>query len=130
LRAASARLRARAQAGEPAVLEAVSFRFRGHSVIDSDRYRDAAAVKQGRQAHDPLLRFAQQLSAAGLADDAWFKAAAGRVEQTVAAAIAFAEQSPDPPVTDLFDAIYATPAPNTPGRAEAAALAAQLQGGR
>jgi len=42
---------------------------------------------------------------------------------SVAEAIAFAEQSPDPPIEDLFDFMYATPVPNTPGREEAQAIA-------
>jgi pyruvate dehydrogenase E1 component alpha subunit len=130
MRDATARLRAAAQAGQPSILEAVSFRFRGHSVIDSDRYRNAEQVKQGRSAHDPLLAFSRTLSAAGLVDEAWLKEQAATVERTVAEAIAFAEQSPDPAIEELFDAMYATPVPNTPGRAEAAALAELLQGGR
>ncbi|NTV64704.1 MAG: pyruvate dehydrogenase (acetyl-transferring) E1 component subunit alpha, partial [Oscillochloris sp.] len=56
------RLRQRAeQEGEPAILDVISFRFRGHSVIDSDRYRDADAVRRGREAFDPIRRFADAL---------------------------------------------------------------------
>jgi len=130
MRDVTRRLRARAQAGEPSILEALSFRFRGHSVIDSDRYRNPDQVKAGRQAHDPLLRFATQLRAGGLVDDAWLKATASAIDHEVAQAIDFAERSPDPDIEDLFEYMYATPVPNTPGRAEAAALAAQQPGGR
>ncbi len=129
MREATARLRELAQAGQPSILEALSFRFRGHSVIDSDRYRNPDEVKAGRQAHDPLLRFATQLRDGAVVDDAWLKATASAVDQTVAEAIAFAESSPDPDIADLFEYMYATPVPNTPGRAEALALAQRLAGG-
>jgi pyruvate dehydrogenase E1 component alpha subunit len=124
------RLRQRAeQEHEPAIIEAISFRFRGHSVIDADRYRDPEEVKQGR-AEDPVSLFAKQLSEAGMVDDAWLKETATRVDREVQEAIDFANQSPDPKIEDLFDYMYASPVPNTPGREEARALAQNLQGGR
>jgi pyruvate dehydrogenase E1 component alpha subunit len=130
MRKATARLRERAQAGEPAILEAVSFRFRGHSVIDSDRYRNADEVKQGRSAQDPLTLFARALTDATVVDDAWLKETTAQVERQVQEAIDFAEKSPDPKLEDLFDYMYASPVPNTPGRAEALAIAQTIQGGR
>lgn len=130
VRDAAVRLRERAQTEkEPAILEAVSFRFRGHSVIDADRYRDPEEVKQGR-AQDPISLFAHQLTEAGVVDDAWLKATADRVEKEVQESIDFAEKSPNPKIEDLFDYMYATPVSNTPGREEAAAIAQQAQGGR
>src|SRR5919199_356850 len=45
VRDAMRRLRERAEKEhQPAILEAVSFRFRGHSVIDADRYRDPEEI--------------------------------------------------------------------------------------
>jgi pyruvate dehydrogenase E1 component alpha subunit len=123
VRDAVRRLRRRAQeAYEPAILEAVSFRFRGHSVIDADRYRDPEEVKQGR-ANDPVSVFARQLVEAGIGDDAWLNATAERVEREVQQAIDFADQSPDPTIEDLFTSLYATPVPNTPAADEARAIA-------
>ncbi|HEX5690038.1 MAG TPA: pyruvate dehydrogenase (acetyl-transferring) E1 component subunit alpha [Roseiflexaceae bacterium] len=130
MRDATARLREMAQAGEPSILEAVSFRFRGHSVIDSDRYRNADEVKQGRAANDPVLHFASALTEGGIVDDNWLKETAAKVDKEVAEAIDFAEKSPDPKVEDLFDFMYATEVPNAPGREDAAAIAKQMQGGR
>ena len=37
---------------------------------------------------------------------------------------------PDPKIEDLFDFMYASPVPNTPGREEAIAIAQQMSGGR
>lgn len=114
-RNAVARLRARAEREyEPAIIEAVSFRFRGHSVIDADRYRDPEMVRQGR-ARDPITLFAHQLQEAGIVDDSWLKEIAERVEHEVREAIEFAEHSPVPKIEDIYQYMYATPVPNTPG---------------
>jgi pyruvate dehydrogenase E1 component alpha subunit len=130
VRDAVQRLRERAQEEyEPAILEALSFRFRGHSVIDADRYRNPEEVKKGR-AEDPISMFADHLSDSGVADDAWLKETANRVDREVQEAIDFAEKSPDPKIEDLFDFMYATPVPNTPGREEALAIARQARGER
>jgi pyruvate dehydrogenase E1 component alpha subunit len=128
MRDATRRLRQRAQEEyEPAILEAVSFRFRGHSVIDSDRYRDPEAVKRGR-AEDPISLFARRLSDAGIADDSWLKETTNRVEREVQDAIDFANNSPDPKIEDLFTYMYATPVPNTPGPEDALAIVREARG--
>lgn len=92
---------------EPSLLEAVSFRFRGHSVVDPDRYRDQEEVKAERAAHDPITALAQRLKAAGLIDDAGLQKIEEQVEQEVEHAVQFADESSNPPVDTLFDYIYA-----------------------
>lgn len=91
---------------EPFLLEAVSFRFKGHSVVDPDRYRDEAEVKAGRAA-DPIPAFAARLIQAGLTDEKGIQALDEQAEQEVEAAVKYAEESPDPSVDGLFDYIYA-----------------------
>lgn len=103
------------QTGEPAIIDAVSFRFRGHSVIDSDRYRDPEQVRKGRELYDPLSLFASRILDAGVVDEKWIKETAERVEREVQEAIDFANNSPDPHFEDLFENMYATPVANTPG---------------
>jgi pyruvate dehydrogenase E1 component alpha subunit len=98
---------------EPSLIEAVSFRFRGHSVVDPDRYRNPDEVKTGR-AHDPILAFAARLQAAGLIDEQGLQQMEEQVDQEVEQAVQFAEQSPNPPVDGLFDYIYAS-AETSPG---------------
>ncbi|PDW00536.1 pyruvate dehydrogenase (acetyl-transferring) E1 component subunit alpha [Candidatus Viridilinea mediisalina] len=116
VRDAVRRLRDHAEAtGEPAILDVVSFRFRGHSVIDADRYRDAEEVRQGREQHDPLRHYATWLQDHALADDAWFATLAEQVEREVQEAIDFANAGPDPKIEDIFTYMYASPVPNTPG---------------
>jgi pyruvate dehydrogenase E1 component alpha subunit len=120
VRDAVARLRERAEKeGEPALLDLVSFRFRGHSVIDADRYRDQDYVRQGREEHDPISQFAAQLLDAKIVDEKWLKEMVDQVEKEVQEAIDFANASPDPAYEDLFTYMYATEVPNTPGPEDA-----------
>jgi len=92
---------------EPSLIEAVSYRFRGHSVIDPDRYRNREEVERGR-ALDPIPAFAKRLLDAGLLDDAGLVHIEEQALQELDAAVKFAEESPFPPVESLFDFIYAS----------------------
>jgi pyruvate dehydrogenase E1 component alpha subunit len=91
---------------EPSLIESMSFRFRGHSVVDPDRYRAEEEVKKGRSL-DPIPAFAARLKASGYIDDNGLEEIENRVDQEVAAAVQFAEESPDPSVDGLFDFMYA-----------------------
>jgi pyruvate dehydrogenase E1 component alpha subunit len=92
---------------EPSLIEAVSFRFRGHSVIDPDRYRDPEEVKRRRAMQDPITLFANRLTSAGLISEREIEEIAQRVEQEVDEAVQFAEESPFPSIETLYDYVYA-----------------------
>ena len=92
---------------EPTLIEAVSYRFRGHSVVDPDRYRPEDEVKNGRS-QDPIPAFATRLLQAGLIDEHGLHSIDEQVQQEVEDAVAFAEASPFPPISGLFDYIYAS----------------------
>jgi len=96
---------------EPSLIEAVSYRFRGHSVVDPDRYRDQEEVQRGRE-HDPISAFAARLMAASLLDENGKHEIEEQAQQDVDAAVSFADESPDPAVEGLFDYIYADPSDN------------------
>ena len=91
---------------EPYLIEAMSFRFRGHSVVDPDRYRDKAEVQAGRE-HDPISAFASRLMAAGLLDEQRAQEIDEQAQHDVDAAVRFADESPDPPLDGLFEFMYA-----------------------
>jgi pyruvate dehydrogenase E1 component alpha subunit len=98
---------------KPFLLEAVSFRLRGHSVVDPARYRSKEDVERGR-AQDPVHAFGRRLADAGVLDEQTSSGLEAEVEHEVQAAIEFADSSPSPPVADLFRYAYATPVPNAP----------------
>ncbi len=82
---------------EPSLVEAVSFRFRGHSVVDPDRYRDKQEVQQGREA-DPITAFAEHLTQANLLDENGVHEMQERVQREIDEAVKFADESPFPSV--------------------------------
>jgi len=86
---------------EPSLIEAVSYRFRGHSVVDPDRYRDKEEVQKGKES-DPIAAFAARIMAAGLLDENGAHEIDERVQQEVEAAVTFAEESPFPSVEDFM----------------------------
>lgn len=111
VRDAAASALASARAGKPFLLETVSERLKGHSVVDPAKYRtreEAEALKAG----DPVAAFAVRLAERGLLADAAIADIDAEVMAAVAAAVAFAEASPHPSVDTLFDYTYATPVPN------------------
>lgn len=100
-----------ARAGRPFLLETVSERTKGHSVVDPAAYRtkeEAEALK----ANDPVARFAVRLAESGLLTDDAIAEIDRSALRTVAEAVAFAESSAHPSVDTLFDYTYATPVPN------------------
>ena len=98
---------------QPTLLEAVSFRMRGHSVVDPARYRSKEEVEQGR-AQDPVAAFRARLIAAGILGEAEVAGLEAEVEKEVQQAVDFADASPDPTVEELFDDVYASPVANAP----------------
>ncbi len=98
---------------QPTLLEAVSFRMRGHSVVDPARYRSKEEVERAR-AQDPVPAFRARLVAAGIRDEAALAELEAEVEREVQQAIDFADASPDPGVDELFADVYATPVANMP----------------
>lgn len=101
----------RAARGEPTLIETISHRFKGHSVVDPDRYRDPELVKSFR-ADDPIPAFAHRLERSGILTVEQEDQILKDVKQEVQEAIDFAEQSPTPPVDSLFEYMYATEVAN------------------
>jgi pyruvate dehydrogenase E1 component alpha subunit len=96
---------------KPSLLETVSFRMRGHSVIDPARYRSKEDNELVQQA-DPLLAFQRRLLEAGVLDADGAVRIDAEVQKDVDAAVEFADSSPEPDASELFRYVYATPVPN------------------
>jgi pyruvate dehydrogenase E1 component alpha subunit len=91
----------------PAVLEALTYRYRGHSVADAGlAYRTKEEIEE-RRLGDPLGRTRGLLVARGVAEDR-IAAAEAEAEAAVARAVAFAEASPAPAVEGLAAGVYAS----------------------
>lgn len=95
------------RAGEgPFLLEALTYRFRGHSMGDPERYRDSSEVKKWQE-NDPIGIYRAYLTAEGLATEPELDAIENSVEEEVQAAVQFAESSPEPAPEELFTDVYA-----------------------
>jgi pyruvate dehydrogenase E1 component alpha subunit len=104
---AAGRLLARARAERrPAVLEAVTYRYRGHSVADAGlAYRTKEEIAEHRS-EDPLARTRQLLERRGVLDLA-LESVEHEAEEEVELAVAFAEDDAPPPVDRLAAGVYA-----------------------
>jgi pyruvate dehydrogenase E1 component alpha subunit len=100
-----------ARGGQPYLLEVVTERLRGHSVVDPAKYRSAAEVERLKH-EDPVQIFGAKLTADGVLDPAAITAIEEEVAGIVTAAADFAASSPYPEVSTLFDYTYATPVAN------------------
>ncbi len=89
----------------PMLVEAITYRFRGHSMADPEEYRTKEQVQQWRL-RDPLLTFGDRLVAEGVIDDARREQIDVDAIARVDAAVAFADASPPPPPESLYDDIY------------------------
>ena len=98
---------ARARAGEgPTLIEALTYRFRGHSLADPDELR-SAAEKEFWIAKDPIKKLAKDLAAMGLATAQELKAIDDKVQAIVNEAVEFAENSPEPDASELRRYVFA-----------------------
>ena len=98
-----------ARAGNgPYFLEALCYRFQGHSVADPELYRTKEEVEQWKQ-RDPIQRFRRHLIEVEGIPEARLDAIHEEVEREMEEVMRFAEESPDPPLEELYDFIYANP---------------------
>jgi pyruvate dehydrogenase E1 component alpha subunit len=107
---ATERLLARARdERRPAVLEAVTYRYRGHSVADAGlSYRDKEEIAE-HQEHDPIDRAAALLRERGTLRDGDLDAMRERAEARVAEAVEFADASAQPDEDGLVEHLYGDP---------------------
>jgi pyruvate dehydrogenase E1 component alpha subunit len=89
----------------PYLVEAMTYRFRGHSMADPGKYRSAAEVELWK-ARDPIPNFARRLLEEGIATEEALKGVLERARAVVAEAVRFAEESPWPEDDEIFKDIY------------------------
>ncbi|MEZ4316578.1 MAG: pyruvate dehydrogenase (acetyl-transferring) E1 component subunit alpha [Myxococcota bacterium] len=98
-----------ARSGEgPVLLEAVTYRYRGHSMSDPAKYRADGELDGHKKEHDGLKLAEIRLKALGVSEDD-LKAVRDRVNAAAKDAYDFAESSPEPDASKLYDYTYAEP---------------------
>lgn len=112
---------ASARAGTPYLLETMTGRMKGHSVVDPARYRDREETLKA-MASDPVAAYAGRLKGRGILTDETIAQIDADVLAAVLRAVEFADNSPHPEVSTLFDYTYATPVANDSRRLPGEAL--------
>ena len=93
----------------PVLVEAMTYRFRGHSAQDTQKYRTKEDVEQHRT-QDPVVLFRNQLVELGVISAADIDALDAHIDELVEASVTFADESPVPGDEWLTDSgIYAAP---------------------
>jgi pyruvate dehydrogenase E1 component alpha subunit len=90
----------------PYLLEVVTYRYRGHSMGDPERYRKQDEVKKWQE-NDPIGIFRKQLIEKKAATAKALDEIESQVDEEVNKAVEFAETSPEPAMEDLFANVYA-----------------------
>ncbi|MEX0749467.1 MAG: pyruvate dehydrogenase (acetyl-transferring) E1 component subunit alpha [Dehalococcoidia bacterium] len=103
---ATARIAERVRSGGgPAFLEAICYRFRGHSMSDPEFYRHKDEVEHWRRL-DPIARLKSQMLSDGALSDEEFDRMQQTAEEIASEAARFAEESPEPALETLHDHVY------------------------
>jgi len=89
----------------PTLIEAFTYRYRGHSAADPEVYRERDEVEEWRQ-KDPIENFARRCIEAGVLGERELQEVRDKAEATVLAAVEFAEASEEPPLDTLYENLY------------------------
>jgi pyruvate dehydrogenase E1 component alpha subunit len=92
--------------GGPFFLEILTYRFRGHSMGDPERYRKPEEIKKWQE-NDPIGIYRRYLVENEIATEDELNDQDVRAEDEVREAVEFAENSPEPEPEALFEDIYA-----------------------
>jgi pyruvate dehydrogenase E1 component alpha subunit len=89
----------------PVLVEAVTYRFRGHSMADPEEYRSKEEVAHWRE-RDPIPAFGALLEGEGILDTEGRETLDREAVARVDAAVQFAEDSPFPAAESLYEDVY------------------------
>lgn len=90
----------------PFLLELTTYRFRGHSMGDPERYRKPEEVKKWEES-DPIGMYRKYLTGNKIASDKALDEMDTEALEEVEKAVQFAEASPEPTMEDLYKDVYA-----------------------
>ena len=86
----------------PLILEMKTYRYRGHSMSDPAKYRTKEEVQKVRREHDPIDTLAHKLLDAKIVTEDDLKAIDKEVKALANEAAEFAQQSPEPDLSELW----------------------------
>jgi pyruvate dehydrogenase E1 component alpha subunit len=96
----------RAREGDgPTLLEMKTYRYRGHSVSDPQKYRTKDEVEEYKN-QDPITKVAQTILTNKFATEAELKAIDDKIAAIVDGSVKFAEESPWPDDSEVLKDVY------------------------
>jgi pyruvate dehydrogenase E1 component alpha subunit len=90
---------------KPQLVEAVTYRYRGHSMADPEEYRSKEEVEEWR-ARDPIQAFARRLVDEDVLEQDEVEKLDEEAIEAVDESVRFADQSPFPDLDSLYDNVY------------------------
>lgn len=91
---------------QPAFLEIKTYRYKGHSMSDPAKYRTKEETEAFLQ-QDPILLLKSRMEEAGLITEDQYKELDKELKEQVMQAVEFAENSPEPDLSEMYTDIYA-----------------------
>ncbi len=108
VKAAAEKAVAACRAGEgPYILEAMTYRYRGHSMSDPAKYRTREEVQKMREERDAIERVREMLLTGKHATEDDLKAIDKEIKAVVNEAADFSRESPEPALNELWTDVYA-----------------------
>ncbi|HMI82341.1 MAG TPA: pyruvate dehydrogenase (acetyl-transferring) E1 component subunit alpha, partial [Solirubrobacterales bacterium] len=95
----------------PTLLEAFTYRYRGHSAADPEVYREREEVEEWRE-KDPIETFAKRCVEADVLGEREVQQAREEADKAVEAAVEFAEASPEPALETMYENLYSRTEPS------------------
>jgi pyruvate dehydrogenase E1 component alpha subunit len=93
------------QERRPTLIEAKTYRFKGHHMGDVETYRTKAEVQEWVK-KDPILRLKVSMEELGLMDETIWKQLQEELKQRIEDAVQFAVNSPDPEPESVMENVY------------------------
>lgn len=93
------------EGGGPTLLEIKTYRYKGHSISDPQKYRTKEEVEQYKQ-RDPIIKMLQTITENKFATSEEITAIDNRISHIVEESVKFAEESPWPDDSELLKDVY------------------------
>jgi pyruvate dehydrogenase E1 component alpha subunit len=90
---------------QPTLVEALTYRFRGHSAADPEVYRTKEEVQEWRK-KDPITVYGERLKKEGVIDEEGIEKLDREAIEVVDRSVEFADASPEPALESLYDNVY------------------------
>jgi len=87
------------------LVEAVTYRYRGHSMADPEEYRSKEEVEEWRR-RDPIEAFRRLVTEDGMLSDDDVEKLDTEAQEKIEEAVKFADDSPFPDLASLYDDVY------------------------